>query len=262
VRWAARLCWIPATLILGVAPSVLFFIWVEAMALDQGFAVMCAWIVGWPLVVLPGQPWSARVAFDLALMLGFGVLHSALAQLPVQEKISRVIGAGQVRAFYLIATGLSLLGVMASWQTLGGTFWEIVPHSLVADRVGLAAFSVLLVAACTVIAGPGMFEFLGIAPAWRGVPLGERAAGSAELVRSGMYRRLRHPGYALTIAAFLMANRMTYDRLVAVVGLLAYLLSFGIPLEERKLIALFGDAYRRYRDEVPALLPFGGRARS
>jgi protein-S-isoprenylcysteine O-methyltransferase Ste14 len=32
-------------------------------------------------------------------------------------------------------------------------------------------------------------------------------------------------------------------------------LPIGIHLEERKLIATFGEAYRRYRGEVPALWP-------
>lgn len=39
-------------------------------------------------------------------------------------------------------------------------------------------------------------------------------------------------------------------------GSLIYVLAFNIPLEERKLIAIFGDRYRAYRERVPALLPF------
>ena len=34
----------------------------------------------------------------------------------------------------------------------------------------------------------------------------------------------------------------------------AYLV-IGMRLEERKLLARYGDAYRRYRDAVPALIP-------
>lgn len=256
MRWIARVFWIFATLALGLAPSALFAVWVEAMARDQGFALMCAWVVGWPLVVLPGQPWIARVAFDVALLLAFGALHSGLAQLPAHERISRVIGAAHARAFYMVATGVALLIVMAAWQTLGGTCWELVPNSPLADRAGQAGFYVLLGLAGYAIAGPGALEFTGLAPAWRGATLAERTAGNPRLVETGAYRWVRHPGYALTLAAFLCANRMTYDRLAVLAGSLAYLLAFGIPLEERKLIAIFGDAYAAYRRRVPALVPF------
>ena len=34
-----------------------------------------------------------------------------------------------------------------------------------------------------------------------------------------------------------------------------FLLLVGAWLEERKLLTEFGDAYRRYRREVPALMP-------
>ena len=39
------------------------------------------------------------------------------------------------------------------------------------------------------------------------------------------------------------------------VGITFVYLPIGIALEERKLIAAFGEEYRRYRREVPALIP-------
>lgn len=47
----------------------------------------------------------------------------------------------------------------------------------------------------------------------RAAPRDERTAGTPKLVERGAYRWVRHPGYALTIAAFLCANRLTWDRL-------------------------------------------------
>lgn len=35
----------------------------------------------------------------------------------------------------------------------------------------------------------------------------------------------------------------------------------GISLEERKLVAKFGDAYQAYREEIPRLIPRPDRCR-
>jgi methanethiol S-methyltransferase len=39
------------------------------------------------------------------------------------------------------------------------------------------------------------------------------------------------------------------------VGITFLYLPIGIHLEEGKLIAVFGEEYRKYREEVPALIP-------
>lgn len=74
-----------------------------------------------------GPAVARRLGFDPGLILAFVAPHSGLAQVPVQERIPRVIGAAQMRALYVVATGVSRPGVMGAWQTLGGTVWELVP---------------------------------------------------------------------------------------------------------------------------------------
>ena len=48
---------------------------------------------------------------------------------------------------------------------------------------------------------------------------------------------------------------MTYGHLLFAAVTTAYIF-VGIELEERKMITLFGDEYRRYRQQVGMLMPF------
>lgn len=75
-------------------------------------------------------------------------------------------------------------------------------------------------------------------------------------VRSGLLQHVRHPIYSATILIvigfFLFSpNQPT---LVSTLCILAYL-PIGIWLEERKLLKAFGDDYRHYKQQVPALVP-------
>jgi len=85
----------------------------------------------------------------------------------------------------------------------------------------------------------------------------KRGFGTPKISVSGFYGYVRHPIYTFTMAAFIITNEMSLDRLVATLGSVIYLY-FAIPVEEKKLIQLFGRAYEDYRKEVPAVIPFFG----
>lgn len=95
-------------------------------------------------------------------------------------------------------------------------------------------------------------DFLGLRQ-WR-----QGGMATAEgLVLSPLHRHVRHPWYALGLL-LLWTRDLNAAWLTSALVVTVYLL-VGSWLEERKLLRLYGEAYRRYRQRVPALVPLPGR---
>lgn len=84
-----------------------------------------------------------------------------------------------------------------------------------------------------------------------------------ELVKSGPFGWVRHPIYLAAIlelvGAMIFLNSL-YTWIVFWVLFVPSLFA-RIRLEERAMIAQFGDAYRNYRHTTPAVLPWRGSSR-
>jgi protein-S-isoprenylcysteine O-methyltransferase Ste14 len=78
-----------------------------------------------------------------------------------------------------------------------------------------------------------------------------------ELVRSGPYALVRHPIYTGVLLA-LVGSALAVDKWRGLLGLLLIAAGFvrKLMVEEKFMLAEFGDGYQRYRAEVPALIPF------
>jgi protein-S-isoprenylcysteine O-methyltransferase Ste14 len=83
---------------------------------------------------------------------------------------------------------------------------------------------------------------------------------SNELVVTGPYRWVRHPLYFWGLVFLWLMPQMTVNRLALTVVLSCYLY-VGSLFEERRLVAEFGEAYRRYQRQVPRLIPWRGPVR-
>jgi protein-S-isoprenylcysteine O-methyltransferase Ste14 len=74
---------------------------------------------------------------------------------------------------------------------------------------------------------------------------------------SPLHRFVRHPWYSLGLI-IIWSRDMTEAWLITCVLATLYFI-FGSRLEEAKLMRYHGEAYRRYRAAVPALLPLPWR---
>ena len=87
--------------------------------------------------------------------------------------------------------------------------------------------------------------------------LGLKKEKKPELVFSGMYKYVRHPLYFATILLILGLFLLVPTQKMLLVLLISYsYILIGFRLEERKLVAVFGDEYQAYQKKVKALIPY------
>jgi protein-S-isoprenylcysteine O-methyltransferase Ste14 len=96
---------------------------------------------------------------------------------------------------------------------------------------------------------------------FRRTPIAERSERTEPLVVGGPQKYVRHPlysGVVVMVLGWAVLTSLTFV-LVATLAVLLWFRFLLIPFEERELNALFGEAYRKYSDETPTMVPFTKR---
>lgn len=181
--------------------------------------------------------------------LAYGVLHSWLASCGVKAWITRR-WPGFAPAYRLAYNGLATVLLLPPlWLTLqapGEALWRWP------SWVSWPATAIAVTGFVWSLRWYDLGEFIGLRQ-WQRRD-GREHAG---LVLSPLHRYVRHPWYSLGLL-LLWTRDLNAAWLVTAVALTLYVL-IGSRLEENKLIERYGDAYRRYRQRVPALIPWPGR---
>ena len=201
---------------------------------------------------------SIKVAALLIILwLLYFTIHSLLASLAFKRAVASYYPA-LMPWYRLLYNGLSLLLLIVPLLLL-----YLYPGEMLWSWQGAWAWLANGLALLAVIAFVWSLsfydngEFIGT----RQLRSGRRSIeeqGSFHI--SPLHRYVRHPWYALGLV-ILWTRDMTVSLLVSAVLVTLYIL-VGAMLEERKLLVFHGERYRRYRQRVPALLPWPGRSLS
>lgn len=186
--------------------------------------------------------------------LSFAAGHSVLALPSVRRALAARVGARYRLAYNAVAT-VHLAAVLAvGWLSLGDREAFALPYAVKAAMVAASMVGLAVLAATPWLYDAGRFGGVAQLRAARtGLPLAEDEA----LRLDGLHRFVRHPLYAAGFLVLWGTAWSPFGLATAVCGS-AYLI-VGTALEERKLIALYGDDYRHYRAAVPAFVPLPGR---
>jgi methanethiol S-methyltransferase len=236
-----------------VAYVIFLFSFLYAIGFVGNIIVPKSVSVGLP-VGADGEPWVVSVAINLALLAAFALQHSMMARPAFKRWWTRWVPPAAERSTYVLMASTVLLVLFALWRPLPAPVWDLSGSTAgaVLRAVSWVGWGLVLTSTFLI----DHFELFGLRQSWArwtGRPL--PAAGFRTPL---FYRHVRHPIYLGFLLAFWATPWMTQGHLLFAVATTGYIL-IGIQLEERDLIAQFGERYRTYRRQVGMLLPRPGR---
>jgi len=200
---------------------------------------------------VPDASVGNALLIDLLLLGFFALQHSGMARPGFKRWWTRTVPAPVERSTYVLAASLCLDALFWQWRPLLGTptLWQLSGSGAIAAVV-ISLVGWLIVFASTFMIDH--FDLFGVRQAWhafRGQPYPE-----LPFATPGLYRAVRHPIYLGFVIAFWSTPTMTLGHFVFAAMTTGYIL-VAIQLEERDLIARYGELYQNYRHRVGMLLP-------
>lgn len=200
-------------------------------------------------------PFLTALGIDLALLGLFAVQHSGMARPAFKRWWTRIVPAPIERSTYVLVSSLVLALLFWQWRPLSPLVWNVENEIARAALYGVSASGWLLVLSGTFLINH--FDLFGLRQVW--FHARQRKTVDEPFVTRAFYRIVRHPLMLGFLIAFWATPTMSLGHLLFALMTTGYILVAVKFLEERDLVALYGDTYRDYQRRVPMLLPWTKR---
>jgi protein-S-isoprenylcysteine O-methyltransferase Ste14 len=230
----------------GIAAYVLFFITIlYAIGFVSDLAV--------PKTIDSGAvvAMTEALVINLLLMSVFAIQHSVMARKPFKQWWTQFVPKSVERSTYVLFSSLALVLLFWQWRPMPTVVWHIDNAQITMTVTAISLIGWLIVLTSTFLINH--FELFGLHQVTSN--LTGRDMPAMRFRTPLYYQFVRHPIYLGFIIAFWATPTMTAGHLLFAGVTTAYIF-VGIMLEERDLIDLFGDEYRRYKDRVSMLVPW------
>ena len=188
---------------------------------------------------------------DLLLLSVFAIQHSVMARPQFERWWTKFVPATIERSTYVLLASLALVLLFWQWRPITAVIWQIDNPQIAMALVALSFAGWLIVLTSTFLINH--FELFGVHQVANN--LMDRPMAPPRFRTPMLYKFVRHPIYLGFIIAFWATPTMTAGHFLFAAVTTTYIF-VGIMLEERDLIDLFGDDYRRYRERVAMLVPW------
>lgn len=201
----------------------------------------------------PGSSTAVALLIDAALLALFALQHSVMARPAFKRWWTRLVPKAVERSTYVLFASLVLISIFVCWQPVAAPVWNLTGGAAAAVMaVFWLGWALVLVSTFLI----NHFELFGLAQ------VHDRLRGAkpkpATFRTPLFYNWVRHPIYFGFLLAFWAAPAMSVGHLLFATATTGYIL-LGIFLEERDLVAQFGEQYRSYRRRVTMLIPWPPR---
>ena len=189
------------------------------------------------------------LVLDASLCLVFFFQHSGMIRKSTKRCMSRVISEQDFGAVFSIVSGITLLALVLLWQETA---------LVLASADGFYRWSfraVFFLAIAGQVWGIWSLKSADLFGTESVLRRSDATPPPAPMVVRGPYRWVRHPLYLTTLLMIWSYPDLTADRLLFNVLFTAWII-VGTVLEERDLVADYGDVYRNYQRAVPMLVPY------
>ncbi|MBK1871366.1 methanethiol S-methyltransferase [Aestuariivirga sp. YIM B02566] len=195
-------------------------------------------------------PVSEALIVNVLLLGLFAAQHSIMARPAFKRIWTKLVPHSVERSTYVLFASLVLALLLWQWRPMPDIVWQVENPIGIAALHGIfwLGWGILLLSTFLI----NHFDLFGLAQVW--ARLRRQKLPAPEFHTPLFYKWVRHPLYVGFLLAFWAAPTMTVGHLLFSLATTGYIL-LGIFLEERDLIAVFGDRYRTYRRDVGMLFP-------
>lgn len=196
-------------------------------------------------------PTSDALVVNLLLMSVFAIQHSVMARRQFKQWWTKFVPKSVERSTYVLFSSLALILLCAMWRPMPTVIWRLDDPLFRIAMTALSFTGFFIVLSSTFLINH--FELFGLHQVTSNLNGG--AMPVPRFCTPLYYKFVRHPLYLGFIIAFWATPVMTMGHLLFAAATSAHIV-VGILLEERDLIDLFGDEYRRYKRRVSMLVPW------
>lgn len=198
----------------------------------------------------PISGFAFALTVNLLLIFAFAVQHSTMARPWFKRWLTKFIPESAERSTYVLASNIAVIMIMAFWQPMGATIWQVESTLLKSAvmSVYFLGWAVLFLSTCMIC----HFDLFGLRQVW--TQFTGQQYSNYEFRVPFAYKYVRHPIYVGWLMIIWATPVMSIAHLVFSMGMTVYILA-AIPWEENDLIATFGKKYTDYQKSVPMLVP-------
>lgn len=204
-----------------------------------------------PLTVIEFESSTTGIlVWDALLCLIFFIQHSTMIRKAFRQRLETIVPRLYHGALFTMASAAALFALVLLWQDSGQTLLRLeggsrwILHGVFfVSLIGLI-WGMQVLRAFDIFGNQAILDHMGKSNV-RDMPF----------TIQGPYRWVRHPAYFFILVMIWCRPDLSLDRLLFNLLFTGWI-TLGTYLEERDLVAEFGESYLDYQSKVPMLIPW------